>query len=259
MQVDSKKNNPYYDFDDAEHYIILYNEPHDLDGIEKYFRDEEDSTFYDELIGYTEDEGCSSDEELKAYLRNLFYFTLRRQTISNEMAFGRDKGNKEKFFRNFPVKELIDFMREIRLDPVTRFVQYFKFITLSNGEKHPNRLEAKEIKHVEHPDEYRSVNWACESMDKEADAMCNMFIDAVFSEIRKLWKRSCIVDYPYSTDWNSNCGDDFVDFMGMKVLGEGDGKFFAHCFEDQDAGCDTRNIFENVELGIEMLSHKEKE
>lgn len=254
MQVNSNKNNPYYDFDDAEHYIILYNEPQDLDGIHN-FRDEEDTTFRDELMGYTKDEGCSSDEELKAYLRNLFYFTLRRQTISNEKVLGRDTG---KFFRDYPVNKLIDFMREIGLDPLTRFEQYFKFITLSNGAKYPNRLEVKKFKSVKHVNEYRSVNWVCESMDKEADAMCNMFLDAVFPEIRKLWKRSCIVDYPYSTDWNSNCGEDFIDFMRMEVIDEGEGKFFAYCFEDQDAGHDTRNLFENISLGLEMLSGKKE-
>ncbi len=207
--------------DDSCHFILLYNKPSDFDCIE------EDEDYKDELMGYVNNADCSSDEKLKQYLRNAFYFILCRQTKHNLCSAGRSR-NAE----NEPALELFKFVMSLGILPTFPIVKLFEAIRKSDS---PKNRAFTYMCSCGDAEDYESYNWEREGMDAEADKWCNLFVDVVFRIIRRLWRKSCIIDYPFDSDWNSqNCGD-FIDYMAFKVMEKRE-RIASYEFRDSDAG-----------------------
>lgn len=218
--------------DNSCHFVLFYNDLKNLNILTRGYRDDEE-----EFLKHIQDTVCSSDDALKRYFRNAFYFSLRRQTIYNKRVDACNRHEDD----SPAVKLLTLAVRSTRNDDVALSIaDEMECILNSDGNVHPERLELNADVTGEEKD-YRSVNWECENgMDDEANEMCNKFVETVFEMSRKQWKHSCVIDSPYNKDdaLDQCCGRYFaVCLIDASYYSEEE--FYACVFLDGEADYDS--------------------
>ena len=226
--------------DNSCHFVLYYNDLKDLEDLNDW------SDWKKELLKLAEDPKCSGDEELKRYLRNMFYFVLRRHTIYNKKMKAENRHTDD-----YPVIKLVLFLLRSATKALMATGDVTEFILNSNGDEHPERMVLERDATGEEKS-YRSVNWECENgMDDEANKMCKRFVEIAFKYCRSQWKHSCVIDSPYNNDsvLEGCCGEYLAEYL-TDLLYCSEEKFYACAFDDDMADYNGKDImFSKIEHG----------